>query len=259
MSVLRKALSGARAYAPAAASLRSRGKRFVIVCPGRCGSELLVDLLQSQPGMVCDGEILRHKVRFPKLFMEARAQRAVHAGADFYGCKVLVSQLDSIQRLGDPAAFLARLDAHGWALLGLTRRNVLRQSLSWLWAMQRDDYHQRRGNDSPSSGPETLTVAPDQLIAMMGLSEQASRFVDEVTAAARRWLKLTYEDDLEQPDRHQATVDAVMGWLGACSAPASTDLVPTGAGRLAERISNFDDVTAAVRRTRFAPLLEGEN
>src|SRR4051794_20325014 len=106
-------------------SLASRGERLGIICPGRRRSGLLVELPRGQPAVGCDGEILRRRVRFPNASMEAGVQRARVAGAAVYGCKILVAQLDSVQGVPDPRAFFARLDARGWSILGLTRRNVL--------------------------------------------------------------------------------------------------------------------------------------
>jgi hypothetical protein len=208
--------------------------------------------------VICEGEILGEKVRFPAMMMEARAQRARHAGARFYGCKLLVVQLVGVQSIRDPARFVAGLDARGWAIIRLTRRNVLRQSLSVLWAVERGKYHRRTGASTASGRPELLTVVPEELITQMHVYERANAWIDEVAAGAHRSLTLIYEDDLEAADGHQSTVDTVMGLLGGQSSRASTDLLPTGKRDLSDSIRNFGEIVTAIRETKFAPLLEDE-
>src|SRR5690348_6059972 len=113
MRVVQRAASAVTAYSPAATSIVSKVSRFVIVAPGRCGSELLVDLLHSQPNVACDGEMLRERVRLPRMFLEAHAQRARRNGARYYGCKLLVGQLEDVQQLADPARFVTHLGTRG--------------------------------------------------------------------------------------------------------------------------------------------------
>jgi hypothetical protein len=254
---VKRMLSGAVAYAPAVLSITSTVDRFVILSPGRCGSELLVELLRCQPGVVCEGEILDESVRMPAMLMEARAQRARLAGARFYGCKVLVGQLADPENVRFRDQPVRRLDSRGWAIVGLTRRNVLRQSISWLRAVKHGEYH-RRGRDNSSATRDGLVVDVDELVAMMYMHEHANERIDDVVASARRSLHLVYEDDLEKSHRRQATVESVMNLLGGASSAASTDLVRTGGEPLSRLVTNFDELAMAVGRTKFAPLLDGE-
>jgi hypothetical protein len=241
------------AYAPATTAWRAKPVRFVILGPGRCGSELLVDLLRSQPGVVCDGEILKAVPRWPRAFVEARAQRAGYRGARYYGCKILTGELE--QCTDEPARFMAALDGRGWHTIGLVRRDVLRQSLSWMWAVRRDRYHDR----GRQTTPEPLMVAPQELITMMYLTEIANDLVARVVGAARRSRLLVYEDALRDADAQPRTIDTIMTGLGGRAVPGHSDLRPTsraGSDDIAARIVNYEEVANAVRETKFAPLLD---
>jgi hypothetical protein len=188
--------------------------------------------------------------------MEANAQRARRAGAHAYGAKVLTDQLKTVQGVHDPVAFFQPLLTRGWAVVGLTRRNLLRQAISWLWAAKQGNYHVRRGETTAPARVDRLTVDVDELIAMMAMIDDANGVVDDLVRAASRSCRLYYEDDLSCPAPQQRTVQSVTGWLGVRSVPVHTDLVPTTAGPLRDRIRNFDEVVAAVERTAFASWLE---
>jgi hypothetical protein len=74
-------------------------------------------------------------------------------------------------------------------------------------------------------------------------------------AADRSHLALHYEDDLEQPEHHQATCDRIFRFLGVPSAPVSTPFRRRPDGLL-EQISNADELLAALRSTRFEPFVD---
>lgn len=110
---------------------RSRERpAFVILSRGRTGSTLLVDLLRCHPRIRCEGEVLSHRilVASPEAVLRARAALCARR---VYGFKLRPAHYGA-QRIRDPKAFLAGLEAEGWQLLHLRRRNVLRVALSSL-------------------------------------------------------------------------------------------------------------------------------
>jgi hypothetical protein len=61
------------------------------------------------------------------------------------------------------------------------------------------------------------------------------------------------QDDLLQPERHQATLDRVFDFLGIERAPVTTRYVRTGADRL-HLVANLDEIYRALRNTEYASL-----
>lgn len=250
---LRRAVRAARAYGPSLLDgIVAPAARFLILSPGRAGSELLVDLLDSQPGVRCDSEILSQDVRWPVQWTRAHAARAGLRGHRAYGFKLLVGQLQQVGRRQDRAGLVRTLAGGGWLVIGLTRRDLLRQAVSWVRAEEQDEFHQR----SPRlPAPRPVTLEPEQAIAMMVLVEEANSFIGR-TVAGLRHLELTYEDDLADAARHQATVERVMSALDLPAAPVTTRLVPTSPPTLAESVANYDELAGLLRQTRFAAFLD---
>jgi hypothetical protein len=69
-------------------------------------------------------------------------------------------------------------------------------------------------------------------------------------------LALVYEDDLLDGERHQPTLDRTFAHLGLPSHPVTAPLRRTGAGSLAERIANYEEIVAHIRTTPFATYLQ---
>jgi LPS sulfotransferase NodH len=223
----------------------------VIFTPGRCGSELLVELLSSQPTLECAGELLSERVPDPVRTLRAAAARSGRAGFGAFGCKVLVGQLTLVQKLEDPDQVLTELRRDGWMIIGLTRRHLLRQVLSWIWADETGRYHDRAG---ASERRGALTVAPEELISMLVAHEAAGATIDR--ALGRGDLRLVYEDDLLTEAAQEATVDRVTAALGIASVPTRARLRRSEPVPLRAALRNYDEIAAVLSLTRFAPLLE---
>jgi hypothetical protein len=249
---IRRAPATAARYLPALlGGVRRPDQRFVILCVGRCGSELLVELLDAQPGVHCASEILTKGPRWPYHLARAHAVRAQAPGTKAFGFKVLVNSL-RVNGI-DTRALMARFVADDWLLIGLTRRNVLRQSVSWLRADEQQRWHQRERLDTPLP---PIDVNPEDLLTMMVLQDRENQTIASIVGAAPRGVLLTYEDDLRLPQSHQPTVDSIMSRLGLPASPVAASLVPTTPERLEDEVANFDAVTRLVANSRFANLLD---
>lgn len=225
---------------------------FVIVTPGRAGSELLVTLLNSHPSITCDGEILSVPRLNPRRLIDGRRAVSFFRGRHAFGLKLLSPQLADVQGISDPAAFLTRLQGDGWELIRVRRRNLLEQAISWSRSLRYRQYHHRVGDNAKV---EAEAVDPLEVLSLTWHFENREKLDDQLFEGLR-YTTLIYEDDLIDADAQRRTVERVCRVLGVADAPTSTDLVKWHPRAQRDLISNFDQVAAAVASTRYARYLE---
>ena len=241
---------GARMYA---LSLGDRwlkpDKRFMIVTTGRTGSELLVDLLNSQPGIFCDGEILNDRRLSAQRFVAGRSAKAAMGGAEAYGCK-LVQRHFGFQPTFERDDFLRRMHDQGYHLIYLRRENILAQALSAAIG-RHGRWHWHQG-DKASFTP--ATIDPVELLGLAFLFDECDQYLQFLLEPLTH-LSITYEDDLVGPAAQQATVDRICARLEMASVAGSTKFVRLSPRLLEDRLVNYDEVAAVVGASRFAKYL----
>ena len=224
--------------------------RFVIVTPGRSGSELLTDLLDSHPDIVCEAEILRERLLLPERFIDGRAAKAGLRGARAYGFKIHCGHF-GYQMLRERPRYLQQLSDSGVQLIFLRRENFLAQAISSTIAM-RTRWHWRR-QDRPEF--QALDVDPVEVLMMTYLFEESDQYLAHLLADLPH-LTLTYEHDLHDGPAQQAAVAAICDRLGLPPAPTRSEHVRFTPPRMADAVTNFNDVADLVRPTRFRRFLE---
>ena len=241
---------GARMYA---LSLGDRwlkpDKRFMIVTTGRTGSELLVDLLNSQPGIFCDGEILNDRRLSAQRFVAGRSAKAAMGGAQAYGCK-LVQRHFGFQPTFERDDFLSGMHDQGYELIYLRRENTLAQALSAAIG-RHGRWHWHQG-EKASFTP--ATIDPVELLGLAFLFDECDQYLQFLLQPLTH-MSITYEDDLVGQAAQQATVDRICARLGIASVAGSTKFVRLSPRLLEDRLVNYDEVAAVVRASRFAKYL----
>jgi LPS sulfotransferase NodH len=227
-----------------------------VFAQGRTGSTLLVQLLDSHPSVVCDGEIfspnrfgrIRHLDRHLRGSIGLASPRGKH-----YGFKVKPYQLTF--HGVDVRTFLERRAAEGWNIVHLVRSNFVRHALSTTIAEQRGYAHADRGSEAAAR--ELVSVY--RLDAMQLVTDARGRCemlrLETQALDGIRHHTVEYECDLLHTDAHQATADGVFRYLGLPPSPVSTRLARLSADDLTTRIANYDEVLAAVERSEFAGML----
>lgn len=242
-------------------ALRARGRldvlgqrRFVIFGAGRSGSTLLVSLLDSNPGLICAGELLRVRRVAPRSYIDHRARLAE---ADAWGFKLLAYHLTAIHGR-PPGPFLQSLHRDGFAIIHLTRRHLLAQALSNALARARSVWHLRGDTPSPTT-PVHLDL--DDVAHHLAAAERQER-VDALALADLPHLHVEYERDLLPAERHRATVARIGEFLGVPLDRADTTLrkvVPTD---LRAVVTNYDALRAFAARVgrpdELAPPTPGD-
>lgn len=221
--------------------------RFIVFAQGRTGSTLLGHLLTCAPGLRCDGEMLAYEVRAPVTYMNGRSRMARVAT---YGFKVKIYQLTDRQHV-DPRSFLRDMSYKGWKILYLHRDNPLRQVLSNM-SGKRDGWHFR--SPRPHSD-QRLRVDVSALLS--ALEARARWTADERRALdGLEFLDVSYERDLSDPERHQATVDRICEFLGVPSGPVRARTAKRLPGTISDVATNPDEIRRALTGTDFEHYLE---
>lgn len=227
---------------------RSPARKFFIFTTGRSGSNLLVSLLNSHPLIQCNSELLLKRVLNPELYLKCHERLA---RKDIYGFKLLSIHLE-IQRIGDPQGFIDRLCASGYQIISLKRRNIVRQSISHLYANYRGKFHHSQNQGEQVFVP--MRLEPEQLFRELQLLERLNTLGDQLLAG-RSHLSLYYEDDLSEADRQQGAVDRVSEFLGIPPAKLGTSLVKTTPEDLSLIIENYAEIRDSLAGTPYAPYL----
>jgi LPS sulfotransferase NodH len=244
-------LAALRTYGPAlAAPLAKPARRFVILTTGRTGSELLVSLLDSHPRITCDGELFAAHLRLPRLYVAARAASAGLHGAHAYGWKLLARDFRATQGVGPPDEYVGRLQADGYRVVLLERRDVLQQTISSIRAGKAGYHHRGAGAPKFEVGP----MDPVEVLVGIALVEESNAYVRKLAGEVPH-LRLCYEDDLLEPANQQATVDRVCEFLELPSARAHSELVKVTPRQTRDLASNYDEIADLLAQTRFASHL----
>lgn len=239
----------------AASALRTVDiERFAILGPlGRCGSELLVTLLDSHAQIHCEGEIIgrRPTQRFTTRYLMGRAAIAGCRGAKAHGCKLLATATGFDGVPGDPKHFFAEQRERGMRFVTLRRRNLLRQALSFIRAHEVGVWHHK----TRETDFESLSVDPVQVIAYLHALEWMSEWIEDALSDAVD-VSLVYEDDLVGTENQQRSVDAITDTLGLDRMPVSAGTKRIAPTRVRDIVANYDEVAPLVRATRFAWMLD---
>jgi LPS sulfotransferase NodH len=224
--------------------------QFVILTAGRTGSELLVELLDSHPQIMCDSEILGAHRALPNQLIGRRAALAKLRGAGAYGFK-MVREHAAVQGV-DPTQYVRDLHARGVRIILLERRDLLQQAISHVRAL-RKRYHFRRGDQLAFT---RARLDPMAVLATIYVLEDRVAWA-RATLADLPHLSLVYEDHLADEAQQQRTADLVARYLEVGPAPVHSDLVKVTPAATRELIENFDEVAALLSVTRYAAYLDG--
>lgn len=234
---------------------RSKAKpttKFVIFTVGRSGSGLLVALLQSHQHIHCDDELFKKKVFSPLNYLQAKARLS---SQDIYGFKLNTYQF-RVQNIGDPTAFVGEIHRMGYRIIGLRRRNLLRQVISHMYAIHRNVYHQHNSRKTQPPA-QSFIINLDELQEELSLFESYRTLRSHILDAFPHF-ELCYEDDLLNSTRHQKTIDNISKFLGVPRSRVQAPLTKTTPKQLSSFIVNFDEVEKFLLDTKYAKYLKME-
>lgn len=225
--------------------------KFVIFGRGRSGSTLLVKLLDSAPNVHCDDEILNRKVTAPLNYILRRSKLGNHS---IYGFKLLTYQLrQHTKEKTDQACkiFLKKLIDHDFKIIYLMRNNIMRQSLSNLYARHRMVWHEAANNQQEKT---KITVNIKELNKWMTGSTKALNLENEWLEGLP-YLKLEYENDLSTEDQQKKTIHKISEYLGIENLQYNTVLKRITPKEITAFVSNYDELEAFATKNNYQHYL----
>ena len=223
------------------------GGRFLVWSQSRCGTTLLTQLLDSHPEIDCEKELLARWVPWQQAYVESR--RRVHP-SQVFGFKVFVHHLIDDQRI-QPRRFLDDLHHRGYQIVYLKRENILRHSLSQCLRKATGVTHSTSGQVVR----ERYRIDVDYLLRHMKVRDRMWQEAEHALEG-KSFYRLTYEDDLQDGSRHQATVDGIFSFLGLDSAPVHSELKRINDKCLSDLIENYDELAQTLSGTKYEMWLE---
>jgi LPS sulfotransferase NodH len=231
--------------------------RFVVFGQGRTGSHLLIELLRSHPDIACDDEVLngyywgrlaRRLILplwrcYPLPLFRHRAQKSQRAA---YGFKLF----DDHMRW--PGLMLRHVCRDGWRIIHIQRRDLLAQAVSTAIARQTRRWHRRSGE---ASAPITLQIGAGDFLKIVAARETRAARINQFLADLPH-LDIIYEDDLADRACWAQTSARLLSYLGLPIRELDTQMVKTWDRPYRELISNYDELAAALRRSRYRDLIE---
>lgn len=223
--------------------------KFYIFGTGRCGSTLLVGLLNCHRDISCDPEILSFYSRVPKATL---FKRVYHCPTSAYGFKLLMYHMTDVHRMASPVRFLEWLHEQGFKVIYLRRKNRLQHAVSLVVSAQRKVLHQHKSDQSTELKP--VHIEPGHVLATVAKFEANYRSETELLEHIPH-LPLVYEEHLADGQQHQATSDLVFDYLGLKSEPVEAKLRKIMPLDLRQSILNYEEVMATLGQSTYARLL----
>lgn len=227
-------------------------RRFVIFGLGRTGSTLLASLLDSHPGINCQGELLSMRRPFPFAHVEHQRLRS-RQDAELFGFHLKPWHITHVLEK-EPAEFMRRLEGTGYRVVHLRRENIFLQALSQAKLFMYKIVQAKVVADVPKHGmfidTELLATLLENVIRNRQLEDECLDFLAEPT------ITITYESDLLDSSSHQGTCERIFDFLGIGHAEVTSPLQIMSPPEWRLGVENPQEIEVAVRRKGFGSFIE---
>ena len=218
--------------------------RFVVLGTG--GSHLLGELLRrtvwTTQGRLPQSWMIRTLLDQRQLFPLHYIQRcALETTLPLFGFQVSVSELLMVHRMAAPQQFMQRLYHQGYRIIHLQQQDLLRYAIALLKA---------------TTACPRPRIHPARLLSILQQLEE-QRLTEAAMVAQLPHLSLTYETELLDPGSYPRTVPRLGNFLHLdcrLRPPYPLRLVHQ---RLADLVSNYDELCTALAASDYAYLLAG--
>jgi hypothetical protein len=223
--------------------------KFVIFGIPRSGSTLLVGLLDSHPQIHCEGELLIHRLFFPRSYINCRYKRCQK---DAFGFKLLVDHFET-QKIQDARQFLKELEDNGYRIIYLRRDNLYRAALSSLYGSFIGKYHLSQKQENQPR--EKMVVDPEALLSKLKRFEYLASQQRAILGDLPH-LDIVYEKDLVVSEQHQNTIDRISGFLGLSRSQVHSDLIRVTTEDVSGFVENATELETMISISPYAKYLE---
>lgn len=224
-------------------------KRVLIFALGRTGSTLLEDLLQSTGYFEAHGELFRPAEPLQLKPLDYFLDKANNCQKHFIS-HVKVYQMESVvQSELSKREFLEGLLANGWQIIYLTRTNKLKHHLSSIRAQESSIFHTEVVLPS-------FTTSIDCFQFKHGVNQLLKWEAEELELLENLpYLKIEYEQHLENELAHQSTIHAILEYLELPQRPVETRHKKIIRGELQSIITNYDEFAEEMRAAGYYEYL----
>ena len=244
--------------------------RAIILTTQRSGSTLLVSSLQSHPEILCRGELLiagmgmntprlleghRHAIKLTR-FVWTGAWHSTRTMRRFYeipGARAHIFKA-MYNHLSPPWTLNWLLRRKDIRVIHLRRRNLLKQYISYL-LMSRRRESQWLPNTRVPVPALRLRISPDQALRYFARNEFLYPRFDELFAEHAR-MPLVYEDIIEGQQIRDDVASELCDFLAVPRRSLTTPYVKINPESLREIVTNYDELSAAMRATKYASFLD---
>jgi len=226
-------------------------KRVVLFAQGRTGSTLLENLLCSTGYFRRNGELLgvkKREIMFPYRFISGLSKWKSKGNFIFH---VKIYQLSrDRKRPIDVRNFFENLSKDDYAIVFLSRRNIVEHCLSNLVAKKRGLYHKF----SKEREHIKLDINCEAFVQQVKERREFALKEEEILAGLN-YLKIVYEDDLLTESNHQSTVDRVLDCLGLERKPARSNMHKINTYEMKELIANYDEFKESMNENNLGNFI----
>jgi LPS sulfotransferase NodH len=186
------------------------------------------------------------------LYVKARSLR--YPGK-VYGYKLRLHELTNRHKI-DPTEFLQAHHQRGGKIIYLRRRNILRQAISSLIAMESGSW---RSDQRAYEVRRKKKFRIDCAALLKNLKwREATLAQEQRVLNGIPYVSIVYEQDLFDAGRHQQTLDKLFDYLGIARVAVRAGMVKVSPDNLADIVENFQEVERAVAASPYAPFLSDE-
>lgn len=228
---------------------RKPNTKFIIFSIGRTGSSLLASLLNSHREIHCRGELLQKRVFSAYRYIEFNEKLSEN---DVYGFKLNTFHF-RVQNITNPKEFVEQLTNRGYQIIHLQRRNFIRLAISHLYAIHRNKYHLKSGQDQQEV--IKMRVEINELKDEIKLLE-GYRVIEKQVIENTDSLSLYYEDDLKDGKNHQKTVDRISRYLNINQDKVSTEYIKTTPEDISLFVDNYHEVKNYLSNTPYSDYFQ---
>ncbi len=236
--------------------MKQKKQNFIIFGQGRSGSNLLRSLLNSHPEIECIDEpfnpqTLKNKKKWIRLLIiifpifYIRFLSSYHPNKHF-GFKLFSWHLKNANTIP------VKIEKHGWKVIYISRKNILKQAFSQLIGQQNNLYF--RTNDLTSTN-EVFKISVKKVVYQINrtqnLLKQESKALEKVNH-----LKINYEDDLKNKTQWDATATKIFTVLGLDHVYLSSKNQITDSRSDHERISNFEEIITYLNNNGYSEVVK---
>lgn len=245
----------------------SRRLNVAMFHSGRCGSTVLGNVLNQHSQIRWADEVFEVP-HYKKLIAEGLSPldaidcSMYSSATPIYGFETkALRQLHLRPEFLDMtlAEYVAWLERRGFSkFITLNRKNYLRRVVSAIGLREKGVTHVRQHRTDVTAAPLDVNNVPIGIanLTLLGYFEVLDAHYVELAQVltGRDVLDLTYEDDILNDPR--AGYERVCEFLGVNIEPVEVKLGRTNPGTLRELIANLEEVTATLRGTKYAWMLE---